>query len=209
MGSAQCCEGSCKADEQFGVLTEGGPLSAKETRAEQVESLASIAGAAGAEKAIWSRSQDCSSLTTQEGSSLRSGSHSKPSDDDDAFLDGDLDPIIEVTNTRLTPPTFTIFLRREEAGQRIGISMYCRRQEQCIRIQDIMQDGLAKKWNHCQPLRMLRPGDAIVEVNGAHEADEMRRILMDRTMDVWTIEIQPEFYLGSSRSQGEWRERSG
>mmetsp|Transcript_25128 Transcript_25128/g.46081 ORF Transcript_25128/g.46081 Transcript_25128/m.46081 type:complete len:161 (-) Transcript_25128:76-558(-) len=85
---------------------------------------------------------------------------------------------------------FTISLRRR--GKKLGLMLYSQGGETCLRV-EVVRDGCAAyEWNRANPQLAIKPGDAILEVNGQRDPDDMRWLFQEENVDTLKIQIRPD-----------------
>merc|ERR1712176_134571 len=77
---------------------------------------------------------------------------------------------------RVAQPTmkFTLVINRADTNKKLGLETSAFREDRCLRIRKVKDNGLVAEWNAGHPEAMIGTGDAIVEVNGcAGTKDEL------------------------------------
>mmetsp|Transcript_18020 Transcript_18020/g.42111 ORF Transcript_18020/g.42111 Transcript_18020/m.42111 type:complete len:221 (+) Transcript_18020:113-775(+) len=87
---------------------------------------------------------------------------------------------------------FEVVLERHSAKHKVGMLMYSLTDEECIRVRLVREGRLTHDWNVANPSKVVRPGDAIVEVNGVTDADSMRSMFEDLHVKTLVLKIHPE-----------------
>mmetsp|Transcript_5369 Transcript_5369/g.12965 ORF Transcript_5369/g.12965 Transcript_5369/m.12965 type:complete len:127 (-) Transcript_5369:134-514(-) len=85
---------------------------------------------------------------------------------------------------------FEVILERTGPETKVGLMMYNQFGEECVRISEIREGRLAHAWNLTHPGQEVTTNHAIVEVNGAREADSMLSFFEDPREHVLVMRVR-------------------
>mmetsp|Transcript_44953 Transcript_44953/g.82122 ORF Transcript_44953/g.82122 Transcript_44953/m.82122 type:complete len:218 (-) Transcript_44953:48-701(-) len=136
--------------------------------------------------------------------SVHRGGSKRTDFEDSSNLTFSYDPAVapsEAESVKEEAAEFMVTLHRRESLTRVGLGIYNRIGEPCLRIREVHSGWLAHAHNLAHPTKLLKPGDAIVEVNGVRHANAMRRLFEDLDQEVLSFRVRPALNSLSSRSE--------